>query len=150
MATFVLAHDFGQDLGNGVHNLGAPASLVLLLSNTAIVQSTVSVYTDITQIATGNGYTQFSGANTDHALDSVTYAETGAGLGVWRLSSADEVFTAVTGSIATFRYIAVVNNTDAAGSVIGTLDYGSAVDVTVGNTFTVDVGANGWFELTIP
>ena len=149
IATFVLADDFGEDLGKKVHNLSSD-SIILMLSNTAPVQTTVSVYTDITQIATGFGYTQFSGANTDHALDTVTYAETSAGSGVWRWSSADEVFTAAGGSIATFRYIIAANNTDAAGSVIGYLDYGSAVDVTTGNTFTVDVGANGWFELTIP
>ena len=150
MATFVLADDFGQDILSAVHNFSTPPSLILMLSNTAPVQTTVSVYTDITQIATGNGYTQFSGANVDHELASVSLAETGAGSGVWRVTSADEVFTASGGSIATFRYIVKVNNTDAAGSVIGYLDYGSAVDVTTGNTFTVDVGANGWFELTIP
>lgn len=121
-----------------------------MLSNTAPVQDTLSVYTDITQIATGNGYTQFSGANTDHALDTVAYAETGAGTGVYRWSTADEVFTAAGGSIATFRYIVVVNNTATNNEAVGYLDYGSAVDVTVGNTFTVDVGANGWLELTIP
>jgi hypothetical protein len=149
MATFVLADDFGEDLGKKVHNMNTD-SFVLVLSNTSITQTTVSVYTDITQIATGNGYVPFSGANIDHELGTVSYAETGAGQGIWRWTSADEVFTAAGGSIATFRYIGVVNNTDAAGSVIGYLDYGSAVDVTIGNTFTVDVGANGWFELTIP
>lgn len=149
MATFVLADDFGQDLGTKVHNMNTD-SFILMLSNTAPVQDTVSVYTDITQIATGSGYVQFSGANVDHELDGDSYAETGAGTGVWRYTSSDEVFTAAGGSIATFRYIVMVNNTDAAGSVVGYLDYGSAVDVTVGNTFTVDVGANGWIELTIP
>lgn len=150
MATFVLFDDFGDDLGREVHNFGAPDSLILMLSNTAPVQTTGSVYTDITQIATGNGYTQFSGANTDHELGSVTWAETSAGSGVWRLSSADEVFTASGGSIATFRYIVMVNNSAPNNEVIGYLDYGSAVDVTNGNTFTVDVGTNGWLELTIP
>lgn len=150
MATFVLFDDFGDDLGREIHNFGAPDSLILMLSNTAPVQTTGSVYTDITQIATGNGYTQFSGANVDHELASVTWAETSAGSGVWRLNSADEVFTASGGSIATFRYIVMVNNSAPSNEVIGYLDYGSAVDVTNGNTFTVDVGANGWLELTIP
>jgi hypothetical protein len=150
MATFKLSHDFGEDLGKKVHNMNTD-SFVLVLSNTNIVQATVSVYGDITQIATGFGYTPFSGANIDHELAGVSYAETTPGSGVWRWnSSTDEVFTAAGGSIAQFRYIGVVNNTDAAGSVVGHLDYGSAVDVTTGNTFTVDVGANGWFELTIP
>lgn len=150
MATNVLFDDFGQDILSAVHNFSTPPSLILMLSNSAPNQATGSVYSDITQIATGNGYTQFSGANTDHELGSVSLAETGAGTGVWRVTSADEVFTASGGSIATFRYIVKANNTDASGSLISYLDYGSAVDVTTGNTFTVDVGANGWFELTIP
>ena len=100
---------------------------------------------DITQIANGNGYTTGG-----QALDSITWAETSAGSGVWRLNSADEVFTASGGSIATFRYIVMYNNTAALDQLICYLDYGSAVDVTVGNTFTIDLGANGWFELTIP
>jgi hypothetical protein len=149
LATFVLFDDFGEDLGKKVHNMNSD-SFILMLSNSAPVQTTGSVYTDITQIATGNGYTQFSGANIDHELGGQSYAETGAGSGVWRYLTSDEVFTAGGGSIATFRYIVVANNTDASGSLVGYLDYGSAVDVTTGNTFTVDVGANGWFELTIP
>jgi len=144
LATFVLADDFGEDLGLGVHTLSTGASTAVL-SNTAINQTTVSVLGDITQIANGNGYTTGG-----QALDSLSWAETSAGSGVWRFTTADEVFTASGGSIATFRYIGVYNNTAALDQVIGYLDYGSAVDVTVGNTFTIDLGANGWFELTIP
>lgn len=149
MATFVLADDFGEDLGKKVHNLATDTHYIIL-SNTAPVQTTVSVYTDITQIATGNGYTQFAGSAPTHALATPTYTETSAGSGVWRWNSDDFVFTASGGSIATFRYIVVGSDTATNNEVIGYLDYGSAVDVTTGNTFTVDVGANGWFELTIP
>jgi len=150
MATFKLFHDFGEDLGKKVHNLSSD-ELPLILSLTGPTQATGSVYTDITQIAAGNGYTAFAGGTAyTHSLDAVTYAETGAGLGVWRLFSGDEIFTASGGSIADFRYITMCNTTAANNEVIGYLDYGSTVIVTVGNTFTVDVGANGWFELTIP
>jgi hypothetical protein len=144
MATFVLFDDFGLDLGSKVHNLTSD-TLQVVLSNSAPNQATGSVIGDITQISAGNGY-----STGGQALDSVTYAETSAGSGVWRLNSSDEVFTASGGSIAQFRYIVLYNNTAASDEVIGYLDYGSAVDVTVGNTFTIDLGANGWFELTIP
>ena len=147
----MLFDDFGEDLGKKVHNLNTD-HMILMLSNTAPVQDTGSVYTDITQIATGNGYLQFDGsseASPVAVLDN-TYAETGAGTGVWRMTSSDEVFTAAGGSIATFRYIVMCNNTASGNELVGYLDYGSAVDVTIGNTFTVDVGANGWLELTIP
>ena len=149
MATFKLFDDFGEDLGKEIHTL-ATDDFEVLLSNVAPVQDTGSVYTDITQIATGNGYTQFSGANSPHQLTGLTWSETGAGLGVWRWLSADFVFTAAGGSIAQFRYPVIINNTAPSNEVVGYLDYGGPVDVTVGNTFTLDVGANGWFELTIP
>jgi hypothetical protein len=144
IATFVLADDFGEDLGKKIHDLSAD-TIQVVLSNTSINQTTVSVIGDITQISAGNGY-----STNGQVLDSETYAETSAGSGVWRWSTADEVFTASGGSIAQFRYIGVYNNTAALDQVIGYLDYGSAVDVTVGNTFTIDIGTNGWFELTIP
>ena len=145
MATFILADDFGEDLGLAVHNLSTSTTVKVVLSNSSINQSTVSVVGDITQIASANGYT--TGGS---ALASPTWAETASGSGVWRYSSSDLVFTASGGSIAQFRYIGVYNDAAALDQVIGYLDYGSAVDVTVGNTFTVDVGANGFFELTIP
>ena len=143
MATFVLFDDFGEDLGKAVHDLSTEA-ISVILSNTAPNQTTGSVRGDITQIASGNGY-----STNGQTLDSITWTETSAGSGVWRLNSADEVFTASGGSIATFRYIVVCKNSGTF-ELIGYLDYGSAVDVTSGNTFTVDLGANGWFELTIP
>ncbi len=144
MATFQMFHDFGEDLGLKIHNLNTD-TLTLALSNVAPVKATGSVIGDITQISNGNGYTASS-----HDLGGQSWAETSAGSGVWRLQSSDEVFTAFGGSIAQFRYIVLWNNTAASDQLIGYLDYGSAVDVTVGNTFTVDVGTNGWLELTIP
>jgi hypothetical protein len=144
MATFILFDDFGEDLGLKVHNLSSD-DIKVVLSNTGPNAATGSVIGDITQIANGNGYTTGG-----QSLDSDTWSETSGGSGVWRYSSADEVFTASGGSIAQFRYIALYNDTAASDQVVGYLDYGSAVDVTVGNTFTVDVGANGFFELTIP
>lgn len=149
MATFKLFHEWGGNVNKKVFNMNTDA-MYIILSNTAPTQSTGSVYTDITQIATGNGYTQFAGSAPTHALAGVSLAETGAGTGVWRFTSSDFVFTASGGSIATFRYIAIGSDTAASNELIGYLDYGSAVDVTTGNTFTVDVGANGWYELTIP
>lgn len=144
MATFVLFDDFGEDLGLGVHVLGSN-DVKVALSNTAPNQTTGSVIGDITQISAGNGY-----STGGQSLDSDSWAETSASSGVWRFTTADEVFTASGGSIATFRYIVVYNDTAASDQLIGYLDYGSAVDVTSGNTFTIDVGTNGFFELTIP
>jgi hypothetical protein len=143
MATFTFFDEFWGDLGEAVHNLGSN-SFKIALSNTAPTVTTNAVFADITEITPGNGYT-----DNGHALDSVTWAETGAGTGIWQFTSADEVFTASGGSIGPFRYIVLYNDTPTspADPLIGYLDYGSSITVTTGNTFTVDVGANGWFRL---
>ena len=141
MATFTFVDEFRGDLGKGVHNLSTGA-LKWALTNTAPVAGTTAVIADITQIAAGNGYT--TGGT---ALTSITWAETGAGTGIWRLTAADTVFTASGGSIGTFRYAVLYNDTPTspADPVIGFLDNGSSVTVTTGNTFTIDIGASGIF-----
>ncbi len=149
MATFVLFDDFGEDLGLKVHNLSSD-TLKIPLTNSAPNQTTGSVLGDITQIANGNGYLTGGTNSGGSGLASQSYSETSAGSGVWRLNAADYVFTASGGSIATFRYVVIYNDTAASDQLIGYLDYGSAVDVTSGNTFTIDLGTNGFFELTIP
>lgn len=144
MATFTLFDDFGYDLGAKVHNL-ASDSLYLVLTDTAPNQATGSVLTDITQIAGTGGYT-----TNGTVCGSITWAETSGGSGVWQLTTADVVWTATSGGIPQFRYVVMYNNTATNKELIGYLDYGSEVNVTDTNTFTVDVGASGWFQLTIP
>lgn len=136
--------EFGSDLGKGVHNLSSH-SLKVALTNSAPNQATGATISDITQIASTGGYAA-------QTLDSVTWSETSAGSGVWRLNSADEVFTATGADFATFRYVVLFNDTPTspADPLIGYLDYGTGVTVTNGNTFTVDLGTSGWFEFTIP
>jgi hypothetical protein len=144
MATFTFFDEFKKYLGDGTIDLDTH-TFKIALSNTAPTTTTDTVLANITQIANGNGYT--TGGAT---LDTVTWAETGAGTGIFQFTSADEVFTASGGSIATFRYVVLYDDTPTspADPLVGYLDYGSGVTVTVGNTFTVDVGANGWFRLS--
>jgi hypothetical protein len=143
MAAFTFFDEFFNHLATGVHNLST-ASLKIALSNTAPNDATNTVFADITEISAGSGYTA-----TGHTLDSEAWAETGAGTGIWQLTSADEVITASGGNIGPFRYVILYNDTPTspADPLIGYLDYGSSITVTDGNTFTIDVGANGWFRL---
>lgn len=143
MAAFTFFHEFFGHLGTAVHNLST-GSMKAALSNTAPNAATNTVFADITEIAAANGYV--AGGPT---LDSEAWAETGAGTGIWQFTSADEVITATGGNIGPFRYIPVYNDTPTspADPLIGFLDYGSSITVTSGNTFTLDVGANGWFRL---
>lgn len=144
MATLVLFHEFKKYLGDGTIDLDTHA-FKSMLTNVAPVADTNTVKLDITEIAAGNGYTA-GGV----ALASVTWLETGAGLGVWRFTAADHSWTAAGGSIAAFRYIVIYDDTPVAPAdpLVGYWDYGTNLTLTDTNTFTVDIGASGIFELS--
>lgn len=144
MATFVFFHEFANNLGKKLINLSTD-SFYWALTNTAPTAATDDTLSDITQIANGNGYT------TGGAAEPVTtFAETGAGTGIWQFgtSSSGPTWTASGGAIAQFRYAVLYDTTASNDELVGYLDYGSAVDITVGNTFTIDVGANGIFRIS--
>lgn len=142
MATLVMFDDFINQLGEGIHDLSSD-TYKLALTNSAPTADTADELADITQITAANGYS--SGGT---ALTGVLWEETGAGTGIWRFVSSDVVFTASGGSIAEFRYGVLYNDTSTGDKLIGYIDYGVGVTVTVGNTFTFDVNAtNGWFRI---
>lgn len=157
MATFVLFDEI-------VNYMLSPALLTgtlnfetndfrVALTNSAPTQDSYNDLADITQIASGNGYTTVTTGPAGASAANPTVAETGAGTGIWQFTTDDIVFTASGGSIATFRYPVLVDVTvtiSANAVLVGYLDYGSAVDLTTGNTFTVNVGTNGWFQITVP
>ena len=140
MATVLMFGEFFGDIGKAVHNLST-GSLKVALSNTDLAIATGAVFADVTEISAGNGYS--AGGPT---LDSEAWAETGAGTNIWQLTTSDEVITASGGNIGPFRYVYLYNDTPTspADPLIAKLDYGSSITVTDGNTFTIDVGANGW------
>lgn len=141
MATFVFYDEFKLNVTNANINLSTD-TFKIALSNTVPQVTNHSQFIDVSEISAGNGYTAGG-----QALDSVTWDETGAGTGIWQFTSADEVFTASGGSIGPFRYIALYSDTSTNDKLVGYLDYGSSISITDGNTFTVDVGAGGWFTL---
>ena len=140
MATFTLFHEFIFSLGGSDIDLDSD-TFKAVLSNVAPTAAGSTVLTDITQIANGNGYT--TGGVT---LSGVTWAETGAGTGIWQWTVSDFTWTASGGSIATFQYVVIYDDTSLNHKLVGYLDYGSALDITNGNSFTVDVGASGVFR----
>lgn len=140
MASFNKFNQFVEDVGKGVHNL-ATGSLKVLLTNTAPAASN-AVKADLTEISAGNGYT--AGGS---AAASPAYAQTS---GTAKLTATDVVFTASGGSIGPFRYAVLYNDTPTspADPLIGWWDYGSAVTLATGETFTVDFdGTNGILTL---
>ena len=140
MASFNKFNAFVADVANKVHNLGSD-TLKILLTNTAPTSSN-AVKADVTEIAAGNGYT--AGGNTA-ALTSSTQSA-----GLYKLVLGNPAtWTASGGSIGPFRYAVLYNSTAGSGNLIGFWDYGSAVTLASGETFTVSLDAtNGVLQLT--
>lgn len=133
MATFNKFNSFVEALAEGAHNLGAD-TLTIALTNTAPV-ATNTVLTNITEIS----YTNVS----SRVLTSVTSSQTS---GTYTLDAADLVLTA-SGTVPTFRYVVLYNDTATNDELIGYYDYGSAVDLLNGETFTITFDASGILTL---
>lgn len=141
MATFVKFNQFVEDLAEKVHNLGSD-TLKVALSNTA-PNATDATLSQITQISAGNGYSTGGTATTISSSAQTS--------GTYKLVITDVTFTASGGAIAPFRYIILYNDTPTspADPLIGYYDYGAAVNVTDGNSFTTDFSAaNGVIQIT--
>jgi hypothetical protein len=136
MAAFNKFNAFVEHLAEKVHNLGAD-QLKIALTNVAPV-ATNSVLADITEIA----YTNLSARE-------VTTSASAQTSGTYKLVCNDLVLTA-SGAVATFRYVVLYNDTPTspADPLIAWFDYGSAVTMANGETFTVDFdGTNGVLTL---
>ncbi len=137
--TFVKFQPFVENVAEKVFNLGSD-TLKVALSNTA-PNATDSQLSQITQIAGANGYTTGGTA--------ATISSSGQSGGTYKLVLADVIFTAVTGSMGTFRYIILYDDTATNDELIGYWDYGSSLTLLVGDSFTVDFDAtNGVLTIT--
>lgn len=138
MASFNKFQPFVEFLAEKGHNLGSD-TLKVVLTNSAPV-NTYDQLADITQISNGNGYT--TGGTT------ATISSSAQSSGTYKLVLADVVFTASGGSMGPFRYVVLYNDTAAGDELIGWWDYGSAITLASGETFTVDFDAtNGVLTL---
>ena len=135
MATFNKFQDFVEQLCKGVHDLDTD-TLKVALTNT-IPTSGQTILANITQIANGGGYTAGG-----YTLDTNVVTETG---GTATLDIADEVITATTGGVASFRYLVIYNDTatSPADALIGWFDYGSSIALADTETFTITFDAAG-------
>lgn len=133
MATYNKFYCTVEDLAEKVHNLGAD-TLKVVLTNTVPV-NTNTILANITQIANGNGYTT-GGA-------TATISSSAQTTGTYKLVLADVVWTASGGTIGPFRYAVLYNDTPTspADPLIGWWDYGSAVTLAIGESFTTDFDA---------
>lgn len=138
MAAFNKFNSFVEALSEKVHNLGAD-TLTVALTNTLPV-NTNTVLVNITQIA----YTNITnGTTTGRDLTGVTSAQTS---GTYKLDANDLVLTA-SGTVPTFRYVVLFNQTATNDELIGWYDYGATVDLLSGETFTITWDAAGILTL---
>lgn len=129
MAAFNKFQDFVEQLGLAKHNLNTD-QLNVYLSNATPDAALDAVKADLAEIAAGNGYTA-------DGIDTLnTWAEAA---GTATLTGTKCVWTASGGSMAAFRYAVLMNVTQAspAKPLIGWWDYGSALTLLVGETFSV-------------
>jgi hypothetical protein len=127
MAAYNKFQNFSEQLVNGVHNFSAN-TFKIYLSNTTPSASADSVKADLPEISAGNGYTAGGTATT------ITVAEV---TGTTTVSGTQVVFTASGGSIGPFQYVVFYNESTAADDLISWWDYGSALTLNDGETFTI-------------
>jgi hypothetical protein len=138
MATFNKFNSFVEALAEKVHNLGSD-TLTVALSNTLPVNTNTQL-SNITQIS----YTNIqNGTTTGRNLAGVTSAQI---TGTYKLDANDLVLTA-TGTVPTFRYVVLYNDTATNDELIGWYDYGATVDLLNGETFTITWDAAGILTL---
>lgn len=101
----------------------------MALTNSAPL-ATYNQLSSITQISGTNGYTT---GGTQATISSSAQTS-----GTYKLVLADVVFTASGGSIGPFQYAVLYDDTATNDELIGYWDYGTAITITNGNTFTVD------------
>lgn len=126
MAAFNKFNQFVQDLAEKVHNLSSD-QLDVYLSNATPDAAADLVKADLAEIATGNGYTGPVDTQNTGAEASGTYTLTGTKV----------VITASGGSIAAFRYVVLINQTATNDPLIGWWDYGSALTLLTGESFSI-------------
>lgn len=127
---------FVEDMWDKIHDLfGTNDTCKVALTNTAPNLATHETFSQFTEISAGNGYTAGGGDSQNDAT------RTG---GTVTLTGVDFVWTASGGTIGPFQYTGFYNDTPTvpADPLIAEWNYGSAVTLQIGETFTVDFGAN--------
>lgn len=136
MATFTKFHSFVEAVAEKVHNLGSDQLVVALTAAANAPVNTNTQLSNLTQVS----YTNLSSRN----ITTTSSAQTS---GTYKLTLTDLVLTA-SGTVATFRYIVIYNDTATNDELIAFYDYGSNVSLGSGDTFTINFDDSNGF-LTI-
>ncbi len=136
MATFQKINSFVADVANKVHNLGSDSLTVALTATANAPVATNTVLANLTEISYTNCSTR-----------TITTTSSTQSSGTYKLILVDLVLTA-SGAVGPFQYVVIYNNTAGSKQLIGWYDYGSAVTLANGDTFTIDFdNVNGVLQL---
>ena len=136
--------DFHEQVLRGKHDFGSHTFKVALTNTQP--QATNTVLADIAQVAASGGYVAGG-----YVLDSITVTKAQEQVKVIvndtiqtvtatvaRVRIADEVITAVGGSIGPFRYAVAYNDTSAGKLLVGFVDRGDSITLLDGEEIKVD------------
>jgi hypothetical protein len=129
MATFTKVDKFVLNLGSKVFNL-ASDTLKVALTNTIPTVATANQLSNITEIS----YTNLSA----RTVTTTSFTQTS---GTAKLVLADLVLTA-SGAVGPFQYVVLYDDTASNDELIGFYDYGSALSLGNGDSFTIDFDAS--------
>jgi hypothetical protein len=133
--------DFVEQLVLARHDFGASGHVFrVYLSNATPSASADAVKADLAEIGGGNGYTA-GGADVQNTVSETS--------GTATIGATDVQYTASGGSIGPFQYVVLYNDTQTspADPLVAWWDYGSALTLLDGESFTIDFGSNSLFTL---
>ncbi len=136
MAAYNKFQDFVEQLVKAEHNFDAAGDVFkIYLSNTTPDAAADAVKADLAEFAGGTGYTA-GGTDVQNSVSEA--AGTASVVGV------DVVWTAGAADWVAFRYVVLYNDTNVspADPLVAWWDYGSALTLGNGETFTVDFGSS--------
>lgn len=139
MATFARPDKLSENIANKVHDFDSD-TFRWALSNTAPVAGSTFLLSDVTQIATGNGYTQMTDGAGGLLATMSALSRTGQ---VTTVAMSASIVLTATGAVGPFRYLILIDDTPTSplNPVVGWLDHGSAVTMANTDTYTIPSGA---------
>lgn len=136
MAAFNKFQPFVANVMNKVFNFASDAFVIALCAAANAPVATNSQLSQLTQIS----YTNLS----SRAVTTTSSTQTS---GTYKYIAADTVLTA-SGTVATFRYVVLYDDTATNDELVSWWDYGGNVDLAATDTFTIDYDqTNGVFSL---
>lgn len=137
IATYNKFNSFVEALAEKVHNLGSDTLKVALCASANAPIASNTVLANLTQIA----YTNLSSR-------TLTISSSAQSSGTYKNVLADLTLSASGGSVASFRYVVIYNDTASNDELIAWYDYGSSLVLADGDSLVLDFdGTNGFLQI---